>query len=104
MFQGCAELAAVTCLATDISAENCTYQWLEGVAGTGAFTPANETVAWEKNSNSGIPTGWSGGPATGLNSVNADAKGAVIYDLMGRKVTNARRGMYILNGKKVVRK
>ena len=104
MFQGCAELAAVTCLATDISAENCTYQWLEGVAGTGAFTPANETVAWEKNSNSGIPTGWSGGPATGLNSVNADAKDAVIYDLMGRKVTNARRGMYILNGKKVVRK
>ena len=104
MFQGCAELAAVTCLATDISAENCTYQWLEGVAGTGAFTPANETVAWEKNSNSGIPTGWSGGPATGLNSVNADAKDAVIYDLMGRKVTNARRGMYIMNGKKVVRK
>ena len=104
MFQGCAELAAVTCLATDISAENCTYQWLEGVAGTGAFTPANETVAWEKNSNSGIPTGWSGGPATGLNSVNADAKDAVIYDLMGRKVTNARRGMYILNGKKVVKK
>ncbi|MBR6086813.1 MAG: leucine-rich repeat protein [Prevotella sp.] len=104
MFQGCAELAAVTCLATDISAENCTYQWLEGVAGTGAFTPANETVAWEKNSNSGIPTGWSGGPATGLNSVNADAKDAVIYDLMGRKVTNARRGVYILNGKKVVRK
>ena len=104
MFQGCAELAAVTCLATDISAENCTYQWLEGVAGTGAFTPANASVAWEKNSNSGIPTGWSGGPATGLNSVNADAKDAVIYDLMGRKVTNARRGMYILNGKKVVRK
>ena len=104
MFQGCAELAAVTCLATDISAENCTYQWLEGVAGTGAFTPANETVAWEKNSNSGIPTGWSGGPATGLNSVNADAKDAVMYDLMGRRVTHARRGMYILNGKKVVRK
>ena len=104
MFQGCAELAAVTCLATDISAENCTCQWLEGVAGTGAFTPANASVAWEKNSNSGIPTGWSGGPATGLNSVNADAKDAVIYDLMGRKVTNARRGMYILNGKKVVRK
>ena len=29
MFQGCTKLSSVTCLATDISAENCLYEWLD---------------------------------------------------------------------------
>ena len=42
---------------------------------------------------------------TGINTVNAaNQKSAEIYDLQGRKVSKAQKGMYILNGKKVVMK
>jgi hypothetical protein len=57
MFKGCTSLNSVTCLATNISAENCTDNWLYGVAATGTFTAANNTVAWSEGT-SGIPSGW----------------------------------------------
>lgn len=37
MFQGCSNLSSVTCLATNISATNCTTNWLDGVAASGTF-------------------------------------------------------------------
>jgi hypothetical protein len=58
MFSGCTKLASVTCKATDISASDCTTDWLKDVAATGTFTPADNTVAWVKDSPNGIPTGW----------------------------------------------
>ncbi|MGN0087014.1 MAG: FIVAR domain-containing protein [Alloprevotella sp.] len=43
-----------------------------------------------------------GGSVTGLDGVNAAASDTqVIYDLSGRRVTNAAKGLYIINGKKV---
>ena len=41
---------------------------------------------------------------TGVNTVQAavEKKNDVIYDLQGRRVTNPSRGIYIVNGKKVV--
>ena len=57
MFQGCTSLKSVTCLATDISAINCTKYWLKGVAASGTFTKAASTN-WPTNSSSGIPSGW----------------------------------------------
>ena len=41
---------------------------------------------------------------TGVNNVQpvAEKKNDVIYDLQGRRVTNPSRGIYIVNGKKVV--
>lgn len=40
---------------------------------------------------------------TGINTVNAaNLKSAEIFDMQGRKVSKAQKGMYILNGKKVV--
>jgi hypothetical protein len=36
MFAGCTSLLSVTCLATDISAENCTYQWMSGAKNNSA--------------------------------------------------------------------
>jgi hypothetical protein len=44
---------------------------------------------------------------TGINEINAAAqqpKEDVIYDLMGRRVTNPQHGIYIKNGKKVIYK
>lgn len=61
MFSGCTSLEAVTCLATDISKESCTYRWLEGVASKGTFTRAatmDEGQSWPTGA-SGIPSGWS---------------------------------------------
>jgi len=58
MFQGCTSLNSVTCLATDISASNCTSNWLSGVASTGTFTKAPSMTGWTIDSASGIPTGW----------------------------------------------
>lgn len=63
MFHGCTSLNSVTCLATDISASNCTKDWLKDVASTGTFTKAagigvDTSGGWTSNSASGIPTGW----------------------------------------------
>jgi len=42
-------------------------------------------------------------PAVGINLVNADdLNNAVIYNLNGQRVMNAQKGMYIVNGRKVV--
>lgn len=57
MFSQCTNLNSVTCLATNISAKNCTYDWLTGVAATGTFTKAGEMTGWTTGGN-GIPTGW----------------------------------------------
>jgi len=39
--------------------------------------------------------------AVGINAVDADLENAVIYDLAGRRVSKANKGIYIINGKKV---
>ncbi len=40
--------------------------------------------------------------ATGINGLNADSQNATIFDLNGRRVNNAQKGIYIVNGKKIV--
>ncbi len=57
MFRDCTNLNRVTCLATDISAEYCTYQWLSGVASTGTFINSAGILGWSTGE-SGIPEGW----------------------------------------------
>ena len=51
------KLSSVTCLATDISATDCTKEWLHRVSQSGTFT-APDGTAWTSDSESGIPTGW----------------------------------------------
>ena len=58
MFQGCTSLSAITCLATDISASNCTINWVNGVAASGTFTKDANMTSWTTGDN-GIPSGWS---------------------------------------------
>ena len=60
MFDNCGKLSAITCLATDISANNCTYYWTYGAgtsAQSGTFTKAASMTSWTTGNN-GIPTGW----------------------------------------------
>ena len=56
LFYGCSKLNNVTVYADDISAKNCTHNWLNGVASTGTFN--NYGSAIYESGSSGIPTGW----------------------------------------------
>lgn len=57
MFNGCNSLNYIKCLATDISASNCTTNWVVGgVSATGTFVK-KAGVNWPTG-NSGIPNGW----------------------------------------------
>lgn len=57
MFCYCESLNYVKCLATDISADNCTGLWLDHVASTGTFVKA-AAIDWPAGV-SGIPADWS---------------------------------------------
>ena len=56
MFNGCSSLNYIKCLATDISAKDCTTNWLKSTAKKGTFFKA-EGVTWTEG-DSGIPNGW----------------------------------------------
>jgi len=57
MFQGCTNLNYVKCLATDISAEWCLDEWLDGVSASGTFVKASGAT-WAVAGENGIPSGW----------------------------------------------
>lgn len=57
MFKGCTNLNSITCLATDISAVDCTLNWVNGVASSGTFYKDACMDDWTTGS-SGIPSGW----------------------------------------------
>ena len=57
MFEGCTSLNSITCLATDISANVCTLDWVKGVAANGTFTKASSMSSWPSG-DGGIPNGW----------------------------------------------
>ena len=57
MFYDCTKLNYIKCLAIDISATDCTYYWVDGVASRGTFVKAAGMNRWTTGVN-GIPTGW----------------------------------------------
>ena len=57
MFSGCTSLNYIKCLATNISASNCTVNWVSGVSRTGTFVKNPSMTSWSTGTN-GIPTGW----------------------------------------------
>jgi hypothetical protein len=59
MFSGCTNLNSITCLATRISASNCTFLWVKGVASTGTFYKNPNMTGWTAGID-GIPSGWAG--------------------------------------------
>ena len=58
MFNGCTKLNYIKCLATNISASNCTNSWVSNVAAIGTFVKAASMSSWTEGVN-GIPSGWS---------------------------------------------
>lgn len=57
MFYNCTNLNYIKCLATDISATDCTLAWVQGILVTGTFTKAASMNSWTIGT-SGIPSGW----------------------------------------------
>lgn len=57
MFQGCSNLNYIEISATDISATECIYGWMDGVASTGTIVMDSQAT-WDPYSN-GLPSGWS---------------------------------------------
>ena len=57
MFDGCSKLNYIKCLATNISAYNCTGYWVRNVASSGTFVKNQNMSSWTTGSN-GIPANW----------------------------------------------
>ena len=58
MFTNCKHLNYIMCLATDISATDCTKWWVRDVAASGTFVKYSTMSDWEIDSQNGIPAGW----------------------------------------------
>ena len=63
MFGGCTNLNSIKCLATDISAEDCTSNWVNGVSSSGTFVKNPAMSSWGRGA-SGIPNNWTVQDAT----------------------------------------
>lgn len=57
MFYNCKKLNYIKCLATGLSARDCTSFWVSGVSSTGTFVKASSMTSW-RTGVSGIPNGW----------------------------------------------
>ena len=57
MLYGCSNLNYIKMLATDISASDCLYIWVYGVASSGTFIK-NESMTSLPSGMYGIPEGW----------------------------------------------
>ena len=57
MFFGCSNLNYIKMMATDISADQCLNNWVNGVSTTGTFVK-NKDASWDIIVDCGIPTGW----------------------------------------------
>ena len=87
MFLNCSKLNSVTCLATDISASNCTGSWLNNVAASGTFYKASTMNSWPVGPQGtygnvkGIPSNW-----TVKNYVEGALKGEFTINGSGDQV------------------
>ena len=57
MFLGCSNLNYIKCIATDISASNCTRYWVNDVSSNGTFVKTAGMNDWGSGNN-GIPENW----------------------------------------------
>jgi len=82
MFYNCSSLTEIHCDATDISATNCTSNWVQGVAPKGDFYGKCETD-WTVNSPHGIPNGWTYAPIDALQMTASAAQTVALTNIGG---------------------
>ena len=70
MFSLCSHLNYIKCLATDISAKNCTNGWTYMVSKSGTFVKDKNMADWLIDSADGIPTGWTVPDATDYSTIH----------------------------------
>ena len=70
MFSLCSHLNYIKCLATDISATNCTNGWTYNVAASGTFVKDKNMTDWLIDSANGIPVGWTVPDATDYSTIH----------------------------------
>ena len=79
MFFDCSKLNSVKCLATDISAEGCTKNWLTNAGTEATGEKVLETaVPMTSGSDDGVPDGWTEKvivPAPGVNAIDSFGNG-----------------------------
>lgn len=57
LFYNCNKINYINCKATDISANECLYNWVSGVAENGTFIK-NVNADWNTVGNNGVPNNW----------------------------------------------
>lgn len=58
MFRYDSKIRWVKCLATDITASRCTWNWLANAGNSGTFVKNTAMSGWPDGGSTGIPTGW----------------------------------------------
>ena len=89
MFYRCTSLNEIRVSATDISADRCTENWMQGVSSPGDFY-CNPDTAWTTGE-SGIPSGW-----TRRNIADYPQKKGEVQILFLRPALHHRRGVKLL--------
>lgn len=92
-------------LASDASFDYYGFQGGKFVkAAYATVNPFRSYIMVAKSANAPATLIWTDDEATGISSLKADIQNgkANVYDLQGRRVLNPVRGLYIVNGKKVI--
>ena len=66
-----------------------------------AYIDMSLVPEYEETGEAGVKMLYLNDITTGINGIDANGEGAVIYDLSGRRLSKAQKGLYIVNGKKV---
>lgn len=67
-----------------------------------AYINMSEVVKYSGSGEAGVKAFTiGGGEVDGIDGINDNVNASTIYDLTGRRVSHARKGLYIVNGKKV---
>ena len=78
MFRDCTSLNYIKCLATDISATDCTLNWVDGVASSGTFVK-NDSATWDVTGASGVPSGWTVETESGYKYVDLGLPSGLLW-------------------------
>lgn len=79
------------------------FYWMNGTGAAFTNGAHKAYLKLAKNNGAGIKAFVFGDEETAIKSVEAENASEAIYDLSGRRVSKALKGLYIINGKKVVK-